>query len=421
MQHIGLYYPYVHVRDESWLKAAALYWPQVARVVPRDFPVHDTRTASALRDGLDFLVDVDPAQAAAAIAPQWLSVLNDHGAALRQRYLAGPGRRLEADDRGRRVGGGVPQVTVEPASSSAHLGSAPRERQLAGLYWNEVDPAVREALFASGLAVATSRCPLTDWWPASARRPEWIATDPALAWAYKCVLTQELARRTRFVPLTDRAGAHSATGTWDTTRLAEALLGQEVLGSDRDYVRIVGHLALELVVPADLANIPVERIIRLRSDWAADFTAFTTAVTDVARDLELDTAGIEDPRALQLYLDQAVDKAFREPLGELRAALHGAPMKTATGIIGLSFTPSAVTAYAAAQALGEGSLATGVATCGTVALGLVALRQATAASRDAAMSGSPVGYLLRAEHALQPVSLLKRVPRALARISGSAL
>ncbi|WP_406300854.1 hypothetical protein OG948_58840 (plasmid) [Embleya sp. NBC_00888] len=56
-----------------------------------------------------------------------------------------------------------------------------------------------------------------------------------------------------------------------------------------------------------------------------------------------------------------------------------------------------------------------------MALGLVALRQATAASREAAMSGSPVGYLLRAEHALQPVSLLERFPRALARISGSAL
>ncbi len=25
---MGLYYPYVHFRDERWLKLAALYWPK---------------------------------------------------------------------------------------------------------------------------------------------------------------------------------------------------------------------------------------------------------------------------------------------------------------------------------------------------------------------------------------------------------
>ncbi|MFC7266507.1 hypothetical protein [Streptomyces lutosisoli] len=33
LQRIGLYYPYVNFRDERWLKTAALYWPQMARIV----------------------------------------------------------------------------------------------------------------------------------------------------------------------------------------------------------------------------------------------------------------------------------------------------------------------------------------------------------------------------------------------------
>jgi hypothetical protein len=44
VQRIGLYYPYVHFRDEQWLKAAALYWPGLARVVPTGFPVADTES-----------------------------------------------------------------------------------------------------------------------------------------------------------------------------------------------------------------------------------------------------------------------------------------------------------------------------------------------------------------------------------------
>ncbi|MFE3197764.1 DUF6236 family protein [Embleya sp. NPDC059237] len=416
MQRIGLYYPYVHVRDESWIKAAALYWPQVARVVPQGFRVHDTETAYALKDGLDFLVDVDPSAAASAIAPGWLRILNDHSADLRRRYLAGPGRLLEVNDPGHRVRGVGAQVTVEPASSTAHLALPTRQRPLAGLYWNEVDPALRDALFASGLAVATSRSRYTDAWPG-----EWVATDPSLAWAYKCVLTQELARRTRFAPLTDRVGAHSATGTWDDTRIAEVLLGQSTPVPDQDIARMVGHLAIELVVPADLESVPVERIIKLRTDHGAEFTAFTSAVADLARELEPALGGIEDPQALRLYLDQAVNNSFREPLRELRAALRGAPMKAATGIMGLSLVPSGATTYAASTAFGQGALATAVATGGTVALGMVALRQTTAAARDAAMGSSPAGYLLRAEHELPPVALLKRIPRALARLSGSGL
>src|SRR5437764_4809435 len=30
---IGLYYPYIHFRDESWLKLAALYWDRMDRIV----------------------------------------------------------------------------------------------------------------------------------------------------------------------------------------------------------------------------------------------------------------------------------------------------------------------------------------------------------------------------------------------------
>jgi hypothetical protein len=31
---MGVYYPYIHFRDEAWLKVAALYWPKLTRIVP---------------------------------------------------------------------------------------------------------------------------------------------------------------------------------------------------------------------------------------------------------------------------------------------------------------------------------------------------------------------------------------------------
>jgi hypothetical protein len=34
VRKIALYYPYIHIRDDNWLKAAALYWPRIARLAP---------------------------------------------------------------------------------------------------------------------------------------------------------------------------------------------------------------------------------------------------------------------------------------------------------------------------------------------------------------------------------------------------
>ena len=31
---IGLYYPFIHFKDEAWLKAITLYWDRVKRIVP---------------------------------------------------------------------------------------------------------------------------------------------------------------------------------------------------------------------------------------------------------------------------------------------------------------------------------------------------------------------------------------------------
>lgn len=116
VQRIGLYYPYVHFRDEQWLKAAALYWPALARVVPTGFPVADPDVVKALRDELDFVTDVDPAGAAVAVAPGFLKAVEDHGPALRQRFLADTGTRSLHHQNFAELGMGERIVNTEPTA-----------------------------------------------------------------------------------------------------------------------------------------------------------------------------------------------------------------------------------------------------------------------------------------------------------------
>lgn len=82
MADIGMYYPDVFVQDETWLKAAALYWLKLARLMPADYPQHDSPTAQILAAELDFFVDIDPQPYAHEVGDRfllWLQLGEDWG------------------------------------------------------------------------------------------------------------------------------------------------------------------------------------------------------------------------------------------------------------------------------------------------------------------------------------------------------
>jgi hypothetical protein len=104
MSDIALYFPHIWVRDASWLKAALLYWPRIARMVPasgdygygiwsRDLlppgpwrgylprEIHDR----VLRD-TDTLLDVSVESAQEEVTSEFVPVLEEHAEQLRRRY-----------------------------------------------------------------------------------------------------------------------------------------------------------------------------------------------------------------------------------------------------------------------------------------------------------------------------------------------
>lgn len=67
MPSIGLYYPYIHFRDENWVRFAALYWDELHRIVPADDTPEDSLLIQELRQtgGIHhggFIKPIDPAE-----------------------------------------------------------------------------------------------------------------------------------------------------------------------------------------------------------------------------------------------------------------------------------------------------------------------------------------------------------------------
>lgn len=410
MQRIGLYYPYVHFRDEQWLKAAALYWPALARVVPTGFPVADPDVVKALRDELDFVTDVDPAGAAVAVAPDFLKAVEDHGPALRQRFLADTGTRPFDHRHIAELGMGERIVNTEP-TAPGDVRTLPRnQRPLAGLYPHEVAPPLTDALRDAGLAVPAMRSRI-----ARSSMVTWLAMDPVLAWIYKCALTDELARQTRYAPITDQVAAYSASDGWDSDRIAAALLSEPPRPVVTDEAARFGLMAVRCVLPDGLRRVPVAKIIRLRQDYRAEFLAFAEAVDDAAEDLRGQVTGIEDRAALEHHLRLKFDQSIAVPLEELRKAMGSLKMTTFNSALSYKFELPALAAAAG------GWIGNAPVTAGSIALAATALRQTTAEARDAQLADSPVSYLLRVERHLKPTTLARRVVRTMNRAAGTDL
>lgn len=414
LDQIGLYYPNIHFRNEEWLKAAALYWPQLARVVPADYDLFDLRTTRALIDQLDFIVPVEPEPAAQAVAPMFLDVIARHAEDLRRLYS----NQLSDLRNWQAAGVDIPDlryVTAPPSPPTSGSGPGPHVRGVAGTYWEEITPELRDVLFDSGLAVETR---LSRYTP-DATYYRWVAMDVGLAWVYKCAFVEELARQGRFAPTTDEPTAHIASNGWDTDSIATALLGGVAgpsvtpTAGDIDLASRVGMLAIRIAIPEFLSEVRVEKIIKLRQDYRAEFDAFTSAVTETVADLRSELVDVSLPAAREALLHREIGKRFETPLEDLRKAMRGLYLGTVYSAANLKFELPGTVAALGGGAAGGNALA-GQPLLGTAlgaAFAVAGLHRSAAQQRRALLSGSTVAYLLSVENGLQPPSLLRRLSR----------
>jgi hypothetical protein len=89
----ALYYPYIHFRDEAWVKQAALYWDNVARIVPGGYGerLHDGDVVKALRDEAGVVVDREPEDhVVETVSEELCRFVDAHADALAQHFSPDP-------------------------------------------------------------------------------------------------------------------------------------------------------------------------------------------------------------------------------------------------------------------------------------------------------------------------------------------
>lgn len=384
MHPIALYYPYVHLRDERWLKYAALYWPRLARLRVGDYQPDDSPTARALAQDLDWLLEVDPRRAAVAVATPFLQLLNDHGPALRRRFT------VTEQDRW--------AVPLDLPRARRSSGDLPPGADLMGHY--KPAPDLVEAAIDAGLAR----------WVEHAGA-KWVRMHPELTAVYLTALTEQVATEERLHPITDQPSAHAALSGWTVPKLAEVLLGEQFAEPSRSGAleRFV-LTAFETIVPADLDRVPIEKIIEVRKRFGDELDAFRDYVTQQVAGLA-DLTEVRDVEVYRAYLEDEVRTKVTRELDRLKGELRSVGVESAKALVNIK-SPLALPSGLAAAATWAG-VPPEATVPAALATAVVAVPAQARSRRRQLVAGSPVGYLLRVEQQLDTGGLLRRVSRAL--------
>ncbi|MFF0431733.1 DUF6236 family protein [Streptomyces sp. NPDC004327] len=388
VEPVGLYYPYFHVRDDGWLKRAALYLPGLARVHPPGHPFHDSATAQVLRDELGFFTDIDPTRYADEVAQELKGVMQREEARLLPRY-GFPSEWLSDKSR-RRV------IHLDPFGwlHRSQLGTSTPD-----FWWTT---------FRNFVVRSREWAPFGTYTDGNSVR-DWIGLHPHLVSVYTRALVDRIAHANALVPVTDDPVLFALPG-WTATDFEEALLGPSAPGPNpgvwwlpnRQNGRahpappvtapaagLYATAAVQAVLPHAINDIPAKDIVRARLRLSDEFEAFRAHLDELGSQFAaLDQ--VTDPAVLQARIAAMVDRNLSRPLKDLTRGLRSLRLKPIREVIGLRSLELPALAALGAHTV---NLSPILGAGGAVVVQLVASsRSARAAAADQRRSAT--GYLL---------------------------
>jgi hypothetical protein len=387
----ALYYPFIQIRDDEWLKLAALYWPALYRLVPHHYTEQNSPTERALVDA-SVLKALDP-RATANDAAEELAVAAAGNAELLARDYSI--ERAYADWDG---------------SSWAQVSQALGERP--GLAWLDCEKfsgGIVGDLENMGLGRPSYGGADPDY------QGEWVGLHPTLATAYMIALAGKVGAENHCDPVTDEVDLRVAAANDDAGAALQLLLGSPGVktkrkrrsGSSGTGVPTYVMLALQHARPRNLASIPVETVLKCRETLQSEFGRFRAHVDQQREELAQLAAIPHQERQLEAFA-QHVQLTIEGPLRDLEKALRLHKLEpTRTLMLTSSIGTPAVAGLALSAAGAEVTAAAGVvAAIGGAWWGV-------SVARKAEKDRSAVGFLLDVRDQLTAPTLANRVRHVL--------
>ena len=332
----ALYYPFIHFKDDNWIKLAALYWDKIGRIVPNDYVTDDSETVKSLGS---FVTILRPDWVRPEFGKSFVDFIVQYGPKLKEKYALSLRESWPA----------LPEAK-RPPKPGGPSGNDPR---LGYIYYEKISDDVYFAMKESGLASTDHR------------GERWIGMHPRLAWVYMTALAEQISGERGLRPLTDETRDHLALSRLSTERLAHALLEDVSLvdakPTESEIEQVLVSVAYRAVVPKDLARLNVDKVLAFRDKYPNERAKFQNAVTDLLKSCEW-LKSISDRHVLEERPRDEYDKIWAANLDELREKLADVGIDTMLSCFNLKGAlPVGAVGAATALALSLNPIAAGAA------------------------------------------------------------
>lgn len=370
----ALFYPWIDIREDAWLKAALLYWDSVRTIVPESIETpYSTETGRALEQA-EFLVPLRVQSGMDEIDELTADVLTYLGTS--------EGAELLIAERGAR-------------RHEIHVEKLPyRLGGLAHMHPEKLPHEIRHML--RNLAAP------------SERGPEWLRVDEGFANFYMTLLASRLAERVGARLLTSLPAADRLA---ITARLDAQLNGLIPWGIDghwrhwREYEafgprhRMPRHIAPGMLASLAIERIgiapdtPIDRLLEFRTHHRDELAQFRTKVEQLAASIEADLPA----EALRQRIADLHAREVEPAISNLKAALKGRRIKwLSDGLLRVGFLSAS-----SSTMLVMAGLAVPTALLAGAGISLIATGTMYNVDRRESLRTNPFAYLLSVERELK--------------------
>ena len=376
---VGLFFPFIHFPSDDWIKVAALYWDQMARIVPGEYkPVRDTETVRILADEGHFVINDHPGwQDLKIVKENFKKSINSHHKDLVNSY--GTGNQEDWP---------VNQYTER----FAPFGANPK---LAYIFDEKIEYELNKILIESDLGTRRGK---------EGDEYRWIGMHPKLVNVYMAALAEAMAVRRQIHPVAYDTPNYFAVSGFTFERLAQILLQDVQIAAETtraDEVEAgLANIAIKAVMPRNIDVVPVEKIIALREKHVSQMAKFQAFVQNISNDLpELEK--IEVKEYVQLHLQKEYEKNIKPKMDELEDAINEVGIDAVTSVLNIEFKIPPLL-LAGGVTLANPILGAGAA----VAMGLLKVITDKRKAIEGSLRNSDVAYLLHIKEELEPVGTL---------------
>lgn len=265
----ALYYPHINLTNKNWIKHALLLWDHISRIVPQTIEPMDEEDIIRIKYESGFIKDYRPENEDTSDAFRGFSevivplIESDHFFNNRFFDREISTRNYTRDYQNKK---GFFSDMVKSSGTYIHV--------------EKMTPILKEYLFEKGLAL-----------PGRHEWENWVKIDGEIGLLYMTFFAKSISKNKSLPIVTDVEQSFSAS-----------LCFEPSINSDyRDQFEYkLGNLLIETIVPKNINDIPLDKILEIRRKYSDERTGFFKEIADLTNSI----TGIDNSAALLDALNQ---------------------------------------------------------------------------------------------------------------------